>query len=434
MEHPEHQRAAAPRTGLWRKLEWAAAGLSLFIVSGAVFPLLMLAPDEILDDAERARLRLLQLPCYAITILLLSRHRTQLVVACLRNLPMLLLLAMPMVSALWSISGSLTLRREFALLMSMLLALLLVVRFSPRQQMLLFGGLLGLLTALSMMLGVVAPGMAHAPGESALRGLFVHKNVLGWVASLSVCFALAMLQDALRGIRRLGLLLLATGLAGTLMSESMTSLVAASVAMAAAVVFTVIAQRRGAARLVLGIIAVQVAIILVALLASFYQPLLEAMGKDATLTGRVPLWRQVDPWILERPLLGYGYGAFWSDADPIAWQIWSHIGWKAPHAHNGYRDLMLNFGLVGAAVFALAVLQAAWRAFALLAAEPGAGWLWCNVVIVVSLFLNLSESTFLVQNDLIWLLVSTAMMTVSYRHAALAARLQRHSRIGASAI
>ena len=32
--------------------------------------------------------------------------------------------------------------------------------------------------------------------------------------------------------------------------------------------------------------------------------------------------------------------------------IWSKIGWMAPHAHNGYRETLLNFGVMGALVMA----------------------------------------------------------------------------------
>ncbi|MGO7785777.1 O-antigen ligase family protein, partial [Rhizobium ruizarguesonis] len=73
---------------------------------------------------------------------------------------------------------------------------------------------------------------------------------------------------------------------------------------------------------------------------------LEALGKDATLTGRVPLWELVDLEISDRWMFGYGYQAFWTVANPEATRIWLKIGWASPHAHNGYRDILLSFGII----------------------------------------------------------------------------------------
>ncbi|MGO8572661.1 hypothetical protein ACC870_37305, partial [Rhizobium ruizarguesonis] len=38
-----------------------------------------------------------------------------------------------------------------------------------------------------------------------------------------------------------------------------------------------------------------------------------------------------------------GYQAFWTVANPEATHIWLMLGWAAPHAHNGYRDILLLF-------------------------------------------------------------------------------------------
>ncbi len=158
-------------------------------------------------------------------------------------------------------------------------------------------------------------------------------------------------------------------------------------------------------------------------------PLLEFLGKDATLTGRVPLWHLVDPEIVHRPLLGYGYGVFWSEANPVAWRIWEVSGWQAPHAHNGYRDLLLGVGSVGLVLFGLVTVRALRQGTDLCSAEPRQGWLWCVATIGASLAMNLSESTFLMQNDLMWVLFATAVLTLSLRHAELKGRVPTHLRL-----
>jgi exopolysaccharide production protein ExoQ len=50
---------------------------------------------------------------------------------------------------------------------------------------------------------------------------------------------------------------------------------------------------------------------------------------------------------LERPLLGYGYGAFWLGERGPSARVWA-VTWDAVHAHNGYLDLWLQIGVIGA--------------------------------------------------------------------------------------
>lgn len=78
-----------------------------------------------------------------------------------------------------------------------------------------------------------------------------------------------------------------------------------------------------------------------------YSSLLSFFGRDVTLTGRIPLWKAVIPYIQERPLLGYGYRSFWLMTFGPSLNVWEIVGWKAPHAHNGYIDLWLQLGIVG---------------------------------------------------------------------------------------
>ena len=70
---------------------------------------------------------------FAIVGLLLTRCRDQLRLAVSRSLPLAVLLLLPFASVLWSISGSISLRRAIALLASMALAYVLAIRFTPRQ-------------------------------------------------------------------------------------------------------------------------------------------------------------------------------------------------------------------------------------------------------------------------------------------------------------
>ncbi|MFT3973090.1 MAG: O-antigen ligase family protein [Amaricoccus sp.] len=397
----------------WRTVEWLGAGLCLFLLSGAIFPLLLTGGGTTVDDASRPLLRLLPLPVYGISAVLLMRHPSQLLAAMRRNLPMLLLFALPFLSVLWSIGPSVTLRRGIGLLGTMLFSYVLATRFTPSQLLLLIVAVLAPCMVLSVLLMGAVPHLGMMDGSA--RGVFIHKNVLGWAAALSTVASGMMLLDRAHGLRLLGLLALPASIVCLLASKSMTGLLSTTAAAGLAWFYLALGRSRGTSRLVLIIVFLQFVALLLLALGEFLVPLLEALGKDATLTGRVPLWKLVDAMISQKLVLGYGFAAFWSDGNPDAWRIWAEIGWEAPHAHNGYREMLLGLGVVGLLTLATVLARALWQGAALYCARPYEGWLWLNVFIGMYLVMNLTEAIFLVPNDLFWTLFSAVILMISLR-------------------
>ena len=88
-EHDQAQPVTATQTNL-RRLEWFTVALGLLVHSGALFPLFMMGADGHLDDAERAKLRLLYLPVYALSFALIAARPKRVLVAIMQNVPMLL--------------------------------------------------------------------------------------------------------------------------------------------------------------------------------------------------------------------------------------------------------------------------------------------------------------------------------------------------------
>jgi exopolysaccharide production protein ExoQ len=400
----------------WRTIEWWGAIISLFVYTGAIFPLLFAGPDGDLDDGARAKLRLLTLPTYLITAVVLYRNTQELLIAFRRNLPLLLLLMLPALSTLWSLSPAITLRRAVGLLLSVLFSYLLAIRFTPRQMLLLIAIVLGFCMGSSLVLMAAAPGMAHMPMEGGFRGVFLHKNVMGWAATLSSLLAGILALDKQFGFRKFSLLLLVASLACLVLSGSATALVAAIVGLALIGFFTLLARGRDITRMVLTISLLQFTAGLLLFLSEFIVPILEALGKDATLTGRVPLWNLIKEQITHRFLLGFGYQAFWTQGNTDVWRIWGEIGWQAPHSHNGYYEVMLGLGFVGSMTLAIVVIRAAYHGAALHCSRPNDGWLWFNVFVGVFLVLNLTESMMVNQNDFFWLLFTTAAIAFSFRY------------------
>ncbi len=68
-----------------------------------------------------------------------------------------------------------------------------------------------------------------------------------------------------------------------------------------------------------------------------------------SLTGRLPLWHYLTARIAERPLVGKGFGAFWTGNEFA--NAFNYVRWMATAAHNGFIDELLATGAVGLAAF-----------------------------------------------------------------------------------
>ncbi len=394
-------------------MECAGVVFCLAVQSGAITVLAFTDWNGAVNG--RTLLQAMAVPVYLVTLLLLARHPSQMLAAMRRNLLLALLLAVPFVTVLWSITPSVTLRRAIGLALSILLAYLIAIRFTPRQFLVLMVLLLGACMVLSLLFAVALPGWAYMPEGHNLRGIFIHKNVLGWYAAIAILASSALAADRDAGLRRPAIIVLIASLGCLVLSQSTTGLVTAAAAGFFAAFYAALARLRGAGRIVLilgGVLAVVVALFAADLLLG---ALLEGTDKDDSLTGRVPLWALVDEAIWRRLLLGYGYQAFWTEGNGEAWTIWTRVGWMAPHAHNGYRDSMLSFGIVGTLLLCAVILRAIRGGALLHCRYPREQWLWLNVLICVYLLMNLTESTLMTQNSLLFIAFTTAILMISLR-------------------
>ncbi|MEP9374141.1 O-antigen ligase family protein [Mesorhizobium sp. KR1-2] len=396
----------------WRAIECWGAAMSLFLRMGAFFPLMSADADGTISDPAKAKLRLLSLPVYAFAGLILVRNFPQFLTALRRNLLFPLIFALPFMSVVWSVSPSITLRRAVGLLSTMLLAYVLAIRFTPRQLLLLVFATMGTCIVLSVAILAVSPVLARMP-DGEMRGIFINKNSLGWYSSVMILAATAVLMDGTFGLRRTAFMLLIASVICLVGSGSMTATITTASAFCLIGFYSALQRSRGIGRIVLIMLSVQISVGLLVSLREFLVPFLEALGKDATLTGRVPLWELVDRQIADHLLFGFGYQAFWTESNPAAWGIWSEIQWMAPHAHNGFRDTMLSFGLIGMVPFVWLLLRALRQGAVLQCRDPKYGWLWLNVLTVMMLVMNLTESLFLVLNDVIFTLFATAIIMFS---------------------
>ncbi|OLD32160.1 MAG: hypothetical protein AUI49_03885 [Candidatus Rokubacteria bacterium 13_1_40CM_2_68_13] len=81
--------------------------------------------------------------------------------------------------------------------------------------------------------------------------------------------------------------------------------------------------------------------------------LVQAMGRNSTLTGRTQLWEELlrmtaDPWF------GTGFESFWL-GERAKW-MWENHWWHPNQAHNGYLEIFLNLGWLGVALLSFIIV------------------------------------------------------------------------------
>ena len=130
--------------------------------------------------------------------------------------------------------------------------------------------------------------------------------------------------------------------------------------------------------------------------SALLKPLGVITGKDMTFTGRTMIWAVMVDHLREHPLLGIGYGAYWTLPVPgkPAYDYIQRLHFFPGSAHNGYLDMLNDLGAVGAAVLFGFLVTFVVQALRLLRRDRALGSL------LLALFLqqciaNLSESRWL---------------------------------------
>ena len=103
---------------------------------------------------------------------------------------------------------------------------------------------------------------------------------------------------------------------------------------------------------------------------------LAAFWNATTFSQRRTMWSLVWDRVVQRPISGYGFFAFWDVTELL-----DHALLRRGSAHNSLMEVALGLGLIGTVPFAVIVALAARNAGLHLWRRPGAdSWLWAAVV------------------------------------------------------
>ena len=247
--------------------------------------------------------------------------------------------------------------------------------------------------------------MQDSGWEGAWSGIFFHKNGLGSFAALGAFVMGFAASLATRWTRRIFLAGAVACLFVIVMSKSTTALLTLVSMSIFAVTMRLMQKSLTIWTLALAVGAVVFTTLGAAVMITMgYEGVLAVFGKDASLTGRLPIWQFVWAHINNGHFwLGYGYQAFWGEyAMPVrAYEL--RYGYTPAHSHNGLLELWLDLGFLGVAFFAVVFSVMVSKAVAFARAEKTIASLW-PVVFLVGAFIigNISEAKILQRNDLIW--------------------------------
>lgn len=182
--------------------------------------------------------------------------------------------------------------------------------------------------------------------EGTWRGMFNHKNSLGYVSWAS---GLLLMSQWNRQPFFVSLFQLSVITLCLIFSKSSTSILCFVLAIFVLAVLSAL-RRLLSGGLFFRFLVTFFALAIAVFVAFFWADILYLLGKDDTLTGRVGIWKLMLRLWEDRPIFGHGIAYFITDIDTLA-QIRAATFASFVGAHNAYLQAMVDTGLIGLFLF-----------------------------------------------------------------------------------
>jgi O-antigen ligase len=187
--------------------------------------------------------------------------------------------------------------------------------------------------------------LAEPELEGYWRGFFTHKNGAG-AAMVILTFIGIFVTRTLSSF--VGALIVALAALFLVFTESKASIRLLPLVLILSILLVRI--RNPAAKFVVAIIA-PAAIAVLTIGSVAFEPihtLVSSLLSDPSFTGRNEIWQFAFDHIAERPIVGFGFQAFWGTSELLSsWNYLESWGYRASDAHNGFLNMAVMTGLVG---------------------------------------------------------------------------------------
>jgi O-antigen ligase len=124
-------------------------------------------------------------------------------------------------------------------------------------------------------------------------------------------------------------------------------------------------------------------------------------SNDASFDGRTEIWGAVGRYVGQHPILGYGYGGFWTPTRMSLISEDENLG--IPNSHLAYLDYFLTLGAVGLIAYTLLLFAGIGRAFRFHSLSRNSAFAFCGALLVFCTLDGLLESTTLEPSLLVFL-------------------------------
>lgn len=345
----------------------------------------------------------------------LSKGRLKLKVNGLLGWAMLTFLSWAMLSWMWSEDPGLTARRLVLLVMLSLGALGVSQRFSPRDLLLwvFFSTLVYLHFGL---IAEISVGTFHPLAGGYRFAGTLHPNSQGINCALLFLASLFLLKNEKKWRAALGIIA-AEALVFLILTKSRTSMGCAFISLVIYLLVKLPLSGKGAV-----LLAMTFVISFVLLVASFVLPSFKSVvslgradSEEITLTGRIPIWKQLVPYISKRPGQGYGYDSFWTPRH-IA-EIAKEQSWAVSQGHSAYLDMILSLGVLGGLCYILIMIIGIVRTLFTRRLSSNEAFGFMGIVLVFSVLDGFLESIVIMTNHVTFInMVALAMLGFSSRN------------------
>ncbi len=345
------------------------------------------------------------------------------------NIPLMALYFFFAVSVLWSGDPTGSAKRLFKVFgMLFVISVILTERDPLEAVRAVYVRCACVLLPLSLLLIKYFPNLARAfamDGSPTYTGVTTQKNTLGENA---LVFTLFLLWDCLERrpprfrwslVQWDRLLLLSMSIWLLKISQSTTALLCMLIGSAMILRGGWLASRMINRVVVLGTLALPYIVPFTHQFSSFMAPVIEAMGRNMTFTGRSDIWAHIT-FETVNPIIGAGYYNFWGGRGGAA--IALAMETPIPNAHSGYLDIYLDGGIIGVALLGWFLVAYGTRLTRKLVLSR-----YDKVrlaIFIVMVIYNLSESLFL-RMSLLWF--TTLLMVIDFSSCKRPAKKARRS-------
>lgn len=321
-----------------------------------------------------------------------------------RNALIFSVLAWALLSVFWSSIPSTTAVNSVRMAINLILVVFLFERYSANdlQKLMMLVGSVAAAGSILMVLVFPQYGLQarNLAAFGAWQGIFGQKNLLGLEMMILLLPAFFV---KLNGIHARGLRIAYIGTLLTLIAMSQSAgawIVTALCLSFIALLHLTVRMPRKDATVVVFVVLGLAAAVGIAVLAN-YDSMMYALGKDPTMTGRTVLWSGLIDLALKRPILGYGYLAFWQGLNGPTRYLALQMNWLGlAGAENGVLELCLELGIVGLLLYALVFLRAVKDAFYCIGRGPTPAALWYTSILFYVVATNIEGGALLMPSNL----------------------------------